>query len=262
MRYFVHCGYNGFNYRGWQRQPKVTTIQEVFEKTFLNVLKTPIFCIGCGRTDAMVHAAQYFFHFDYFEELPTDFMFRLNKVLPTDIAIFEIIPVNGYPNAQLSATMRTYNYFIHTYKDPFLSMHSSLYLLPNLNIDKMQRAAALLLKHNDYTAFCRSPLKVENSICIITKAQLLVSSNGEKLQFQISSRRFLQGMVRLIVQRLIDIGKGELSIDEFESYLIGVNKPPKDKPAYPQGLYLSKIVYPFLDIPQRPEFGAVFVDEK
>ncbi|MDY0200573.1 MAG: tRNA pseudouridine synthase A [Bacteroidales bacterium] len=258
MRYFVHCGYNGYNYRGWQRQPKVITIQEVFEQSFLAVFKTPINCIGCGRTDAMVHAAQYFFHFDYYEELPTDLMFKLNKVLPVDIAIFEIIPVDGYPSAQLSATLRTYKYFIHTYKDPFLSAQSSYYPLPNLNIDKMQQAAALLLKYDDYTAFCRSPLKVENSICKITVAQLLVNPKGDKLQFQISSKHFLRSMVRLIVKRLIDIGTGELSMDEFESYLAETTKPLKDKPAYPQGLYLSKIVYPFLDIPQRPDFNAVF----
>lgn len=258
MRYFVHCGYNGFNYKGWQRQPIVTTIQEVFEQTFLAVLKTPISCIGCGRTDAMVHAAQYFFHFDYFEELPDNLTFKLNKTLPDDIAIFEIIPVEGYPHAQLKATMRTYKYFIHNYKDPFLSTRSSYYPLHNLNIHKMQQAAALLLKYDDYIAFCRSPLKVENSICKITVAQLLVTPNGEKLQFKISSKRFLQGMVRIIVKRLLDIGTGDLGINEFESYLKGTKKPQNSKSAYPQGLYLSKVVYPFLDIPQRTNFGAPF----
>jgi len=254
----VHCGYNGFSYRGWQRQPRVITVQEVIEKTFLSVLKTPVNCIGCGRTDAMVHAIQYFFHFDYFEELPADLTFKLNKTLPDDVAIFEIIPVKSYPHAQFGATMRTYSYFIHTYKDPFLSTRSSYYPLPNRSIDKMQQAAALLLKYDNYTAFCRSPLKVKSSICNITVAQLLVNPSGNKLLFQISSKRFLQGMVRLIVIRLIDIGIGKLSIDEFESYLMGVNKPQKNNAAYPQGLYLSKVVYPFLDIQQRTDFGAVF----
>lgn len=205
----------------------------------------------------MVHASQYFFHFDFYESLPQNLVFKLNKVLPNDISIFEIIPVEGFPHAQYSATMRTYNYLIHTYKNPFICNLSSLYIFEKIDVDRMQKAVALLTKYHDYSNFCRSPLQNESNICTITNAQLFVSSNVEKLRFQISSKRFLQGMVRLIVQRLIDIGTGELSIDEYESYLACKNTPKKLKAAYPQGLYLSKIEYPFLNIPQQPNFGSI-----
>jgi tRNA pseudouridine38-40 synthase len=247
LRYFVHTGYNGTNYKGWQRQPGVTTVQEVLENAFQSVLEQSIACIGCGRTDAGVHASQYFFHFDCMEPLPEDFIFVINKVLPDDIAIFDIIAVDGYPHAQYSATQRTYEYLIHTQKDPFIAPLSALYLLPHLNFGAMCMATSMLLAYDNYSAFCRSPLKNKSNTCTIESAQLFTNDRNDKLRFQIKSKRFLQGMVRLIVQRLIDVGTGEISIMEFEAYLAGTVTPKKVRAAYPQGLYLSKVIYPFLN---------------
>jgi len=77
--------------------------------------------MGCGRTDAQVHASQFFFHTDVQNAWDYDLMFRVNKALPDDIAVFEIIPVEENQHARFDATLRTYDYFIHTYKDPFLT---------------------------------------------------------------------------------------------------------------------------------------------
>jgi tRNA pseudouridine38-40 synthase len=248
LRYFVHTGYCGTNYKGWQRQPGVTTVQEVLENAFRTVLEQSIACIGCGRTDAGVHASQYFFHFDCIEPLPQNLVFVINKVLPNDIAIFDIIAVEGYPHAQYSATQRTYDYFIHTQKDPFLSPLSALYFLPQLNFEAMSKATSLLLAYENFSAFSRSPLKNKSNLCTIESALLFTNERNDRLRFQIKSKRFLQGMVRLIVQRLIDVGTGEISIMEFETYLAGTVLPKKVQAAYPQGLYLSKVIYPFLNL--------------
>ncbi|MEJ0057200.1 MAG: hypothetical protein WDN75_17025 [Bacteroidota bacterium] len=67
-RYFFHTGYNGFHYRGWQRQSKAVNIQEVIESTLRHILKYDITAVGCGRTDAQVHASQFFFHADIRDE--------------------------------------------------------------------------------------------------------------------------------------------------------------------------------------------------
>ncbi len=254
MRYFFHIGYNGFNYRGWQRQYKVLSIQEVLETSLSKLLKTKITCLGCGRTDAQVHASQYFFHVDVDKEWNFDLRFRLNKMLSEDIAIFDIIPMEGYPHAQFDAIKRTYDYFIHTYKDPFLTGLSSYYPLVNPNLDRMKEAANLLLKYNNFSAFCKSPDKNPNNICDVSSAQLFTDRNGDKLRFQIASNHFLKGMVRIIVKKIIDVGTGELSVDEFESYLALKTIPKEAKSVYPQGLYLSKVTYPFLDLPPRIEF--------
>src|SRR6187549_1956414 len=131
LRYFFHIGYNGFQYRGWQRQPNIPNIQEVLENAISKILKVETTIMGCGRTDSQVHASQFFFHLDVMEPWDFDLLFRLNKVLPSDIAIFEIIPMADNQHARFDANLRTYDYFIHTYKDPFLSQLSSLYLERN-----------------------------------------------------------------------------------------------------------------------------------
>ena len=85
MRYFLHIGYNGAAYRGWQRQINVKSVQEVLETELSKMLNQRIIIHGCGRTDAQVHASQYFLHFNYEKEIDFDFVFRINKMLPDDI---------------------------------------------------------------------------------------------------------------------------------------------------------------------------------
>lgn len=258
MRYFVHIGFNGYNYRGWQKQTGMATIQDVLQKVFSAVLKEPITCLGCGRTDAMVHAVQYIFHFDYYEPLHSEILFRLNKALPDDIAIFEIIPMEGYPHAQLDAVERTYNYFIHTFKNPFLKELSLLHEGPKLNFELMSKAMSLIPNYSDFSLFCKTPLKNDNNNCNVRAVDFFVSPNGERMRLQISADRFTKGMIRIIVRRMLDIGAGDLSIDEFEGILSGKIRPSEITIAYPQGLYLTKVTYPFIDIPQRPDFASVF----
>ena len=231
------------------------TVQETLEVSISKLLKTPATILGCGRTDAQVHASQYFFHLDSKKELSDEILFRLNKILPKDIAVFDIIPVEDNAHARFDATQRTYNYFIHTYKNPFLNHFSYQYLEKNLHTDKMKQALALLTKYNDYRMFCKSPFKYENTICNITSAQLFSDNKADKLRIQISSNRFLRGMMRAIVSKLIKIGTGEMSVDKFDNYLFSKKTQPNIEFASSHGLYLSKVVYPFLDIPPRTEFS-------
>jgi tRNA pseudouridine38-40 synthase len=170
--------------------------------------------------------------------------------------------MQGLPHARFDAVQRSYDYFIHTYKDPFLSAFSALYPETNLNIDEMKKAAALLPRYNDYRAFCKMPDRIDHTICNVSSASLFVSSNGDRLRFNISANRFLSKMIRIIIGRLLEIGRGEMNVDEFESHLISKQTPKIIIPAYPQGLYLSKVTYPYLDIPAKPTFtGLVQKDE-
>ena len=157
----------------------------MLEATLSQVLKSPATIIGCGRTDAMVHASQYFFHLDVNAVWDYDLLFRLNKNLPDDIAIFDIIPVEENQHARYDAIQRTYDYFIHTYKDPFLSQLSSLYLWKDLNFTEMKKAVALLTRYDDYRAFCKTPAEYDHTICHVTHAQLFADSRGDIIRFQI-----------------------------------------------------------------------------
>jgi tRNA pseudouridine38-40 synthase len=257
VRYFFHIGFNGRNYRGWQRQAKAHNVQQVMEEALSQILKSPTFITGCGRTDAQVHASQFFFHVDI--ETPWDFdlVFRVNKTLPDDIAVFDIFPVSEFDHARFAATARTYDYFIHTYKNPFLSAVSTLYLEKSLNLEKMKQAVSLLPLYHDYRALCKSPDSYRTTICKITSAQLMIDDNGDHIRFQVTADRFLGKMIRIIVGKLLLIGRSELSVDEFESYLITKKTPETFEPAFAQGLYLSKVTYPFLDTPPRSDFSSI-----
>lgn len=257
MRYFVHISYNGLQYNGWQKQLNVLNIQGVIENALTQIFKVPVFINGCGRTDAQVHASQFFFHMDIEQPWDFDLIFRLNKLLPLNIAVYDIIPMEGLPHARFDAVQRAYDYFLHTYKDPFLNGLSSYYLLENLQWDQMKAAVALLPLYKDYRAFCTSPDKYEHTLCYVRSASLMVDEKGEKMRFQISSNRFLGKMIRIIMGQLLKIGQGTLSVDEFESHLISRKTPALITPAHPQGLYLSKVTYPYLNLPPRVDFSAV-----
>ena len=260
MRYFFHIGFNGINYRGWQRLPNIISVQQVLEKTLSQLLKMPVTIVGCGRTDAQVHATQFFFHLDVEKEWDFDLLFRLNKTLPHDIAVFDIIPMQGLPHARFDAIQRTYDYFLHTYKDPFLSYASSLYQSRTCGIDlgKMKEAVSILPNYNDYRAFCKSPDKYEHTICNITSASIFTDKTGDRIRFSISSNRFLSGMIRIITGKLLEIGTGALSVEEFEYHLKTRETPRDIIPANPWGLYLSKVTYPYLDLPPGSAFSPIY----
>ncbi len=238
-------------------------VQQVIESAFLKVTRTAININGCGRTDAQVHASQYIFHAD----LPAagydfDLVSRLNRVLPPDIALFEMLPVHDKAHARFDATQRTYDYFFHTQKDPFLQTTSALYIDRRLDVKSMKTAVDLLPLYDDYYAFCKAPDRVEHTICHVTEAHLWMDDSGTRFRFQISANRFLRGMIRVIMARLLEIGSGKLSVEAFEQRLRDRQTPRILQAAYPQGLYLSKIVYPYLDLPPRTDFAAVFHQER
>lgn len=212
------------------------------------MLKEPVTVIGCGRTDAGVHASQYFFHADLQESYGFDVLQRLNHALPDDISIYDIIPVHEKAHARFDAVERRYDYFIHTQKDPFLNGSSAYYGDWPLDISRMQEAVALLPKYDDYYAFCKSPAGFANTICRVSDAQLWTLDDGKRLHFQITANRFLTGMIRIIVGRLLEIGTGRMTPDHFEKHLREKQTPRIITGAYPQGLYLSKIVYPYLEL--------------
>lgn len=245
LKHFAHIGYKGYNYRGWQRQPTALSIQEVMEDKLSRILHKKTICIGCGRTDAMVNASQFFFHFETANELQPELIFRLNKILPDDIAIFDIFPVSPDIHAQFSATSRTYDYIISTQKDPFLNELTSPYEF-DFDIDAMNQATKLIPKYSDFINFCLTPRNYSTTLCKIMASNFYILPSRNLIRFQITSNRFLRGMVRVLVQRLIDVGNGTTSLNEFESILANSSIPKEMKPAHPQGLYLSQVTYPFL----------------
>lgn len=256
MRYFFHIGYNGHTYNGWQRNVKAHSVQEAIETKLNAILKQETPINGCGRTDTSVHASQYFFHADIDVPLGDDFLFILNKNLPHNISVFDIIPMQGKQHARFDAVQRKYDYYWHTYKNPFLGQLSSYYPVKDINLAEMKKAVALLPQYKDYRAFCTSPDKNEHTICNVMEAKLFCSANQEHFRFHIASNRFLSKMIRILTGNLLKIGRNELSVAQFEHQLATLEIPNKFEIAMPTGLYLSKVTYPYLNLPTKSDFSA------
>ncbi|WP_293889699.1 tRNA pseudouridine(38-40) synthase TruA [Flavobacterium sp.] len=251
MRYFIELAYKGTNYHGWQYQPAADSVQETLNKALSILLKTDIDIVGAGRTDTGVHAKQMFAHFDYETEIETQqLVHKLNSFLPKDIVVFNIFKVANDAHARFDATKRTYEYHIHTMKNPFENEGSYQFQLP-LDIDKMNEACEILFKHKDFECFSKVNTDVRTFNCVIFEAhwtrggteQSGAEQTGNKLIFTISADRFLRNMVRAIVGTMINIGTGKISLIDFEKIIDSKNRSQAGFSVPAQGLYLTKIEY-------------------
>ncbi|MBO7432422.1 MAG: tRNA pseudouridine(38-40) synthase TruA [Salinivirgaceae bacterium] len=245
MRYFLVLDYNGANYCGWQRQPGQDTVQECIEKALSTLLRHETEITGAGRTDTGVHARNYAAHFDSdVENLHTDsdFLYKLNCILPFDINIQRIVKVNPDAHARFDAIKRTYRYYVTTRKDVF--RFPLTHRAKNLDIDKMNLAAAELLKYTDFTSFSKLNTDVKTNNCTIYKAIWAESTDGE-IVFTITANRFLRNMVRAIVGTLIEVGYGKISIEDFRNIIEAKNRSKAGTSAPAQALFLEEIEYPY-----------------
>ena len=97
MRYFLELRYNGAAYCGWQRQPDMPSVQQTLERALATLLREPVEVTGAGRTDTGVNASYYVAHFDCLSPVPdpAHTVYKLNFLLPGDIAVGSMTPVDG-----------------------------------------------------------------------------------------------------------------------------------------------------------------------
>ena len=242
QRYFLQLSYKGTRYFGWQRQPNAISVQEVIEKTLSTVLREEIAVVGAGRTDTGVHASFYVLHFDVTNEIeePEKLVYHLNRFLPTDIAVQQIVKTNPEFHARFSAISRTYKYYISTVKDPFTTDTSYQFTVP-LDVEKMNEAAKTLFEYTDFTSFAKLHTDVKTNNCKIFQAEWKRENN--MLVFTIKADRFLRNMVRAIVGTLIEVGKGKITVDDFRKIIETKNRGAAGTSAPPQGLFLVDIEY-------------------
>ena len=208
-RYFIYLAYNGQNYCGWQNQPNGIAVQQTIEGVLSTLLRVPTSIVGAGRTDAGVHARMMTAHFDFEgEELDlTQLADKLNRILPRDITIYKVVEVKTGVHARFDALSRLYRYYITTEKDPF--MYPFKYKVRgDLDIDRMNACAKMLLEYEDFTSFSKLHTDVKTNNCSITQAYW--EMKGDDLVFTIQANRFLRNMVRSIVGTLLEAGRGKL----------------------------------------------------
>lgn len=255
MRYFIELSYDGTAYHGWQIQPNGESVQGVLQRALSTLMRQEVAVTGAGRTDAGVHAALMVAHVDLTAPLPTppsregrdaqsaeDYLvYRLNGMLPADIAIHRIYPVADDAHARFSARARTYYYYVHTRKSPFLR-DRSWRLVSTPDFEAMNRAAELLLEYEDFTSFSKINTDTKTNICHVSSARWVQLSDHE-WRFEITADRFLRNMVRAIVGTLMEVGRGQLSLDGFRRVIEQQDRCAAGDSVPARGLFLQNVEY-------------------
>lgn len=242
MRYFFEISYNGTNYHGWQSQANAVGVQQVVEEVFEKLFRSKIEIVGSGRTDTGVHCVKQFFHADFEDELNVSTVQqKLNSFLPKSISINDIRRVKPDAHARYSAIERAYEYRITRVKNPFYQDYAYLFF-KELNVQTMNKAAALLVGEHDFQCFSKVNTDVNHFICNLKKAKWR-NANG-LLVFNIVANRFLRGMVRSIVGTLLDVGTGKTSLKEFQQIVKSKDRKKAGMNVPASGLYLLEVKYP------------------
>ena len=223
MRHKIRLSYDGSAFCGWQIQNNAKTVQGELEKALTTLLGNPISVTGAGRTDSDVNAIGYIAHFDVPDEVSVEaahLCYKLNAMLPREMAVHEVSAASEDFHARFDARMREYHYFIHFRKDPFCEKYSYRMRYP-LDIDKMNEAAGHLLGEHDFRCFEKVGGNNATSICTVTEAVWKTyrpmhadmmgfpCEEGDYIVFRIRANRFLRNMVRAVVGSLIEVGRGK-----------------------------------------------------
>ena len=244
FRYFIYLAYDGTNYHGWQVQPNGTSVQETLTRALITFLRDyPIEVTGAGRTDAGVHARLMVAHFDIEWMLDCDVVTdKLNRLLPPDIAVYQVRRVVQDAHARFDATYRTYKYYITTCKDPFIR-HYAWRVFQPLDFEKMNEAAQVLFDYTDFTSFSKLHTDVKTNNCRIMQAHWDQAGPYEWV-FTIQADRFLRNMVRAIVGTLVEVGRGKLTVEGFRKVIEDKNRCSAGTSVPGNALFLVDIGYP------------------
>ena len=243
QRYFIFFSYDGAAYHGWQVQPNAITVQQVLEEALATLLRVPVPLVGAGRTDTGVNAECMVAH----ANLPSgvdiaQLIYKLNKILPPDIAVSDIKRVCDDAHARFDAISRRYRYRVVTAKSPFARRYA-LRVMPGIDFDAMNRAAELLYEYRDFTSFSKLHTDVKTNNCKVTYAAWRNVGENEWV-FEIEADRFLRNMVRAIVGTLMLVGRGKLSIDGFRRVIDKKERCAAGDSAVAEALVLTRVDYP------------------
>jgi tRNA pseudouridine38-40 synthase len=256
-RYFVHLSFNGETFHGWQSQHNAKSIQSTLRDAMIVILREPIEITGAGRTDAGVHAREFYAHFDLSHELSQnerkELVYHLNGYLPEAISISDLLPVKNDAHSRFSAISRTYQYIITRKKDPFRQAFS-WYYPGKLNLGLMNKGAEVIKNNLDFTSFAKLPQETKTNICHVEYAEW--EEKGDLLVFTIIADRFLRNMVRAIVGTLIELGRRKISLEDLDRIILSRDRGAAGYSVPANGLFLVAVNYPgeiFLKTTDDPE---------
>lgn len=242
-RYFIYLSYDGAAYHGWQVQPNAVTVQQCLEEALTTLLRVPTQVVGAGRTDAGVNAALMVAHVDFASSVDVPHLvYKLNRILPPDIAVKTLRRVKDDAHARFDAISRKYHYRVVTCKSPFVRRYACR-VQPDIDFALMNRAAEILYEYTDFTSFSKLHTDVKTNNCRVMRAVWSRVGENEWL-FEIKADRFLRNMVRAIVGTLLQVGRGKLSLEGFRAIIENKERGEAGDSAVGEALFLVDVEYP------------------
>ncbi|MGI6510039.1 MAG: tRNA pseudouridine(38-40) synthase TruA [Erysipelotrichaceae bacterium] len=241
MRYKCVVLYDGSSYSGWQKQADSLTIQQTIEKAIAKIVNHEVSIVASGRTDAKVHALGQVFHFDT-EKKINNFKKAINSQLPKDIYIRSIEEVSEDFHSRFDAKYKKYEYIINNGEYNPCKANYSCHIKDKLDLELIKRAGRLFVGTLDFTSFNATKL-TENENQVRTIYKISIREVNDYVYISFVGDGFLRYMVRMLVQTLIEVGLGNVSIDEVKQMLRKKDKTACSYNAQPQGLYLIEVGY-------------------
>lgn len=243
QNYKVKMAYRGTLYHGFQRQNNAYTVQQAVEEALGGLLGEQVTIYGCSRTDAGVHAREFYFSFRTDNRItPRGIVFGTNARLGDDISLLSCEPVSDDFHARYCCRGKEYEYIIHNseIKNPFYcdSAYRSWY---PIDAEILNAEGKSFIGEHDFKSFCSADCTKENTVRTIY--DFSVERRGELVVFTVSGNGFLYNMVRIMVGTLLSVGEGKLPRGAVAELLNQRDRTLAGRTVPPQGLYLNKVFY-------------------
>lgn len=239
----IEIEYNGKGFHGWQRLPRLKTVQGEIEKTLTEITGENIKIIGSGRTDAGVHALGQVANFRTNCNIPLNILLEiLNLKLDSKIKIKNIEEVSNKFHSRYSLKAKTYRYVINNNSNisPIFNEYE-YFVNKKLNIYLMRKAASFLIGTHDFKAFKTPQMIKKNTIRTIYDIKIYYSDS--RIFIEITGNGFLYNMVRIIAGTLIDVGLGKIKVSQIPLILDSKNRELSGETLPANALYLLKVRY-------------------
>ena len=249
--------YDGSAYHGWQSQKNAVTVADTLSRAIFKATgEERVKLVGCGRTDAGVHALTYCANFMTESRIPTDRIpLAINSRLPMDISVLKSTEVSEDFNSIGACLKKEYTYRIVNSRihDPFL-VNRACFFPSNLDVGEMERAGREFVGVHDFAAV--------RSVGTVTKTTVRevywcdVSHCGELIEIKVCANGFLYNMARSIAGTIVYAGLGKIKSEDIPSLLETRDRRLTGPTMPPGGLYMSGLWYPggvngiFSDLPE------------
>jgi tRNA pseudouridine38-40 synthase len=233
--------YDGTEFCGWQKQPKVRTVEGDLLGALTPLVGHETEIIAAARTDSGVHALGQVVNFSSLSPLgPDEMAHALNSALAPDIRIIGASEVPLAFNARYDAKWRRYRYIVSSKPTAVWRRHR-WHVRWRLDVGAMRQAAPAFTGEHDFSAFTskdevRSPwIRMDE----VTVEEI----EPDVVAIQLRANRFLRKMVRTLAGTFVEIGRGRMQPQTACDILSSRDGKLAGPCAPPHGLYLVEVAY-------------------